>query len=187
MVDTTAGVLLVHRNQEKHHQKIANPCQHSQITEYEYTVGAETVILTKCVIFLTKTGANDVIKKIQPACRCSFGPLGVTLVPHMSTRPPTFLPTYTFRLLQLSVLDHLICFSSAVRVFFFKHSANYKGLALRSMLALCRRQSAEEGNADSIKEQGSHLLLNFTVFLFPPRRKGGGHSAHIKKKKAMSI
>lgn len=111
---------MVHRNQEKHHQKIANPCQHSQITEYEYTVGAETVILTKCVIFLTKTGANDVIKKIQPACRCSFGPLGVTLVPHMSTRPPTFLPTYTFRLLQLSVLDHLICFSSAVRVFFFK-------------------------------------------------------------------
>lgn len=63
MVDTTAGVLLVHGNHEKRLQKVANPCQYSQITEYKYTVGAETVISTKCMIFLPKTGVTNVIKK----------------------------------------------------------------------------------------------------------------------------
>lgn len=46
--------------------------------------------------------------------------------------------------------------------FFFFCSANYKGLTLPWPLTTT---SAEERNADLIKEQGNHLLLEFTALL----------------------
>lgn len=77
------------------------------------------------------------------------------------------------------------CFSLFLFSFFFLHSANYKGFTLAFLPWPLSKMFAEEGNADSIKEQSNHLLSEFTA-LFQHLQAGwgrGGESTQKKKKK----
>lgn len=73
---------------------------------------------------------------------------------------------------------------------FFLHSANYKGLTLAFLPWPLSKMSAEEGNADSIKEQSNHLLLEFTA-LFQHLQagwwRGKSTQKKTKKQEALSI
>lgn len=174
---------MVHGNHERHNQKGADPCKDPYIIVQAYTLKLlYRAILTKCSIFLTKTGANDVIQKIQAACHCSFTPLGFAFVPQMSTSSslnlPSFLPTHTFRLPQLSALDQIIYFSSALCVCFsvVSHCPDYKGHCPR----LCLQRLQRDGNADSMSRAATSSWISQH---FSSRGREGAYGrVHVGKK-----